>query len=597
MSDRGEEPLSSDVTISVAVGDQVDYPPIFTQLVYNVRVTMETPMNFELLRVHATTLDLTSSILYDITSGARSLFSIDQETGVVVTTTTLDPLQDEGEYIIQVTAQNFHLSAIVPVVIAIRRDDGIPRLEPLTVYFSVLQLEIKEINFLGRVLVSDQKQGVSYSFSLVNSDPCVRRHFSISESGGEVTVGNGVISGVYRLNVSVTTAVAMGYGEVVVYARLLTNQTLRHAVIATFVGLSEASFVSLQLEQFIGFVSESTQCRHDDVEVVGVVGGVANTVHMAFAVRDATTLGYFATDTVIDLLSRNHANARPSTLIGYKRDVCVHEPCPNLQVCRPAVAMTTYRADTPYRTLPLGRNVFISQPFYETHTCHCPHGYTRHDLCTSTSDLCDPSPCHFGGICTNNVLDYQCDCPTGTMGKNCSIICPSLSCDPCSHASCRYGGVCTTRDQDPAHYTCEECPWEPEISGRNCELITLSFSLGSFVAFPKLKFSANVKFSLQFSTVSPNGLLLYSGRHSGRHDYISVELVIGQIRVGVSYGDTATIVRTESPRQLNDAKWHSVEVELSGGVISVRVSGCGLRTVEGADQYCQIDATLPGYKR
>lgn len=597
VSDRGEEPLSADVTLVVAIGDQVDYPPIFTQLVYNVRVTMEIPMNFELLTVHATTRDLTSSILYDIVSGDRSLFSIDQETGVVVTTTTLDPLLGEQEYILQVTAQHFHLSATVPVVIAIRRDDGVPRLEPLTVYFSVYLLQIKEVNFLGRVIVSDKQEDISYSFSLVNSDPCIRRHFSISESGGAVTVSNSLISGVYRLNVSVSTTVATGYGEVVVYAKLLTNDTLSYVVVATFVGLSEAGFISLQLEQFVSFVAESVPCRRESVEVVGVKEGVADTVHLAFTVKDPTTLRYVATDTVIDLLSRNHGNARLSTLIGYSNDICGHEPCPNLQVCRPVVAMTMYRPDTPYRTLPLGRNVFISQPFHETHTCHCPHGYTRDDLCTSTSDPCDPSPCHFGAVCTDNVLDYHCDCPMGTIGKNCSIVCPSLSCDPCSHAPCLYGSICTTRNQNPAHYTCEACPWESEISGPNCELTTVSFSLGSFAAFPKLQFSANVKFSLQFSTVSPNNLLLYSGRDSSRHDYISVELVIGQIRVGVSYGETPTIVRTESPRQLNDAEWHSVEVELSGGVLTVRVGGCGPRTVEGAKRFCHMTATLPGNKR
>ena len=596
VSDRGDEPLSSDVIFTIAIGDQIDYPPMFTQVAYNVRVTMEIPVNFELLRVKATTRDLTSSILYDIVSGDRSLFSINQETGVLVTTATLDPLQDEREYVLEVTAQHFHLSATVPVVVTIRRDDGIPRLEPLSVYFSVLQWQVKEVNFLGHVIILDKKEGVAYSFSLVNSDPCVRQHFSILKNVGEISVGNSVRSGVYRLNVSVSTAVATGYGEVVVYVRLLTNQTLSHVVMATFVGLSEASFISLQMEQFINFVAESVACRREAVEVVGVEGSVADTVNLVFAVRDATTLYYIATDTIIDLLSRNHGNAQLSTLIGYSNDVCVNEPCPNLQICHSAISMTTYRPDTPYRTLPLEHIVLVSQPFHETHTCHCPQGNTYPDLCTSTSDLCDPSPCHFGAVCTDNVLDYYCDCPAGTMGKNCSIICPSLSCDPCSHSPCQYGSVCR-RDQDPTQYRCEDCPWDPQISGPNCELISASFSLGSFVVFPKLQFSTDVKFSFQFSTVSPNSLLLYSGRDSGRHDYISVELVIGQIRVGMSYGDVATTVRTESPWQLNDAEWHSVEVEVRDGMMSVRVGSCGPRSVEGADRFCQMSAIFLGNKR
>ncbi len=600
MSDRGEEPLGNDITISVAVGDEIDYPPIFSELIYNVRVTVETPANSELLTVQATSSDLESSILYDITSGDRTLFSINQETGVIVTTTTLDPIRDEREYVLQVTAQHFHLSRAVPVVIAIIRDDGIPRLEPLTIYFNVFESQISKLNFIGRVAITEQEEGVPYVFSLANSDPCVRRYFSISEDGGEIIVSRGVVSSVYSLNVSVSAwGNATGHGLVLVYVNVLSNLTLSNGVVASFVGVTEASFVSLQLEQFASFVAASLSCGREKIETFGLMeAGERDTIVLAFAVRDTTGLGYIEQDVVIDRLSSNQHNSRLSTLVGYTNNVCADEPCPNLQLCRPVITMTTYRpSGIPYRTLYLGRNVYISQPFHMGHTCHCPYGYNRYDLCTTPVDLCDPSPCYFGGVCTDNVLDYHCECPPETIGKNCSVVCPSLSCDLCQPTPCLYEGVCTIRDRDPAHYKCNNCPWGSVFSGPNCELNTLSFSQGSFVAFPKLQFSANVKFSLEFATVSPNVLLLYSGRDSGRHDYISVELVIGQIRVGVSYGDSPTIVRTESPWQLNDGEWHSVEVELRGGVLSVFVSGCGQGALEGAEYYCQLTTRLSGDSR
>ena len=596
VSDRGVEPLSDDVTISVAVDDVIDYPPFFSQLVYTVLITMETLMNFELLTVSAMTLDLQSSLIYDITSGDRNLFSIDQNFGVITTATTLDPVQDAGEYTLQVTAQHSEFAGTAVVIVTVQVDDGVPVLEPLTVYFSVYESHLSDRNYIGRVLVQQPQGGVAHSFSLVDSDPGVRRYFDISETDGDLIILGGVATGVYSINVTVTTPTGTGYGGVTAYVRVITNATLNNAVLARFASLREASFVSLHLELFTSFVTESIATSRDQVEIVGVVSESHDKVQLAFAVRDPTSLGYLDQETVVDRLSSNGHNARPSSLVGYELDECLDEPCPNLQLCEPTVTMTTYRPGAAYRSLQLGQIIFISQPFSLEHTCHCRHGYSRDDLCSSEVDLCDPSPCHLGGMCEDHIVDYHCVCPQGVYGRNCSIICPSLSCDPCGHAPCLYDGVCTT-DQDPAQYICDNCPWGSEFSGPNCELTTLNFKLGSFVTFDTPPFSASLKLSLQFVTVSPNGLLLYSGRVSGCHDYISIELVIGQVRVGVSYGGSVTVVRTESPWQLNDAEWHSVVVELRERELRVHVSGCGQGPLQGVEYSCDLSATLYGAMR
>ena len=596
VSDRGVEPLSDDVTIIVAVDDVVDYPPFFSQLVYTVLITMETPMNSKLLTVSARTLDLQPSLIYAITSGDRSLFRIDQELGHITTATTLDPVQDAGEYTLQVTAQHSEFAGTAVVIVTVQVDDGIPVLEPLIVYFSVYELHLSDRNYIGRVLVQQPQGGVPYLYSLVNSDPCVRRYFSISETDGDLIIHRGVATGVYSINVTVTTPTGTGYGGVTAYVRVISNATLNNAVLARFAGLMEASFVSLHLELFISFVTESIPTSRDQVEIVGVVNESHDRVQVAFAVRDPTTLGYIDQETIVDRLSANRLNARPSSLVGYALDECLDEPCPNLQLCKPTVTMTTYRPGVPYRSLQLGQIIFISQPFTLGHTCHCRHGYSRDDLCASEVDLCDPSPCHLGGVCEDHIIDYHCVCPQGIYGRNCSIICPSLSCDPCGHTPCLYDGECM-EDRDPAQYVCSNCPWGSEFSGPNCELTSLSFKLGSFITFATPPFFASLKLSLQFVTVSPNGLLLYSGRVSGHHDYISIELVIGQIRVGVSYGGSVTVVRTQSPWQLNDAEWHSVVVELRERELSVHVSGCGQGSLQGAEYSCDLSATLHGTMR
>ena len=61
-------------------------------------------------------------------------------------------------------------------------------------------------------------------------------------------------------------------------------------------------------------------------------------------------------------------------------------------------------------------------------------------------------------------------------------------------------------------------------------------------------------------------MLLYTGQIGGHHDYLAVELLIGQLKVGVSLGGEAVVMTTESLQQLNDGRWHEVKVELDGQV-------------------------------
>ena len=42
-------------------------------------------------------------------------------------------------------------------------------------------------------------------------------------------------------------------------------------------------------------------------------------------------------------------------------------------------------------------------------------------LCISDIDDCVENPCQNGGRCTDAVNDFDCTCPQGFSGKNCSI--------------------------------------------------------------------------------------------------------------------------------------------------------------------------------
>ena len=86
------------------------------------------------------------------------------------------------------------------------------------------------------------------------------------------------------------------------------------------------------------------------------------------------------------------------------------------------------------------------------------------------------------------------------------------------------------------------------------------------MAFQTRMDAARLDLDFQFATISPNALFLFSGNLGNKDDYVAAELVIGQIRVGVSFGGVATALTTDSVWNLNDGEWHSVSIKLRNRV-------------------------------
>ena len=131
--------------------------------------------------------------------------------------------------------------------------------------------------------------------------------------------------------------------------------------------------------------------------------------------------------------------------------------------------------------------------------------------------------------------------------------------------------MCVRSQQDFTSYGCEACPQDDKYSGPNCELTALHFTSdrSSFVAFQTSDDTSQFHLNFRFATVSPNGLLFFSGNLDNQQDYISAELVIGQLRVGVSFGGVATMLMTESTWNLNDGQWRSLSIKLRNRVRNI----------------------------
>ena len=356
-SDSGVVRKTATTSLTINIIDVIDYRPIFTMVVYEVDITSTFSRGLPVVTVNATTRDLVppQSIIYHITSGANStLFRMDQTTGMIFAETTIDPVLHEGTYRIGVMAQHMHLSASVFVIMRVRPDDGIPRLRPLTVYFSGYPTLVGSINHLGVVEIRQPKMEQEYSFSLIYSDPRLHRYFFINPKTGYLSVVHGVVSGHYRLNVSASTSTGIGSAVVDVFVTMLTNQTLENAVVATFGAAREASFASIQLDQFIQFLMATVPCYRSQVEIVGIqhVGPESDEiVSVSFSILQPDLMSYVPRKRIVDILRANRHNVQPSTLSSFISDVCSQEPCSNLQRCHPVVEVRRHSPGTPFKTV------------------------------------------------------------------------------------------------------------------------------------------------------------------------------------------------------------------------------------------------------
>ena len=356
-ADGGAIRKTATMMLTINIDDIIDYPPVFTQVVYEVLITSVLSRGLPVVTVHARTLDLVQprSILYHITSGANTtLFRMDQTTGIIFAETRIDPVVHEGIYRLGVMAQHRHLSESVFVIVQVMLDDGIPRLRPLTLFFSGYPTLVSPVNHLGVVEIQQPKEEQEYLFSLAHSDPRVQRHFFINPANGYLSIAHGVASGHYQLNVSASTSTGIGFVAVDVFVSILTNQTLENVVVATFGGAREATFASIQLNQFIQFLMAAIPCSRSQVEIIGIQHKGPERdemVSLVFTVLQPDLVSYVPRDRIIDVLQANRHNVQPSTLLGFVGDVCSQEPCSNLQRCHPVVEAHRHSPATPFKTI------------------------------------------------------------------------------------------------------------------------------------------------------------------------------------------------------------------------------------------------------
>ncbi|XP_040214880.1 cadherin EGF LAG seven-pass G-type receptor 3 [Rana temporaria] len=137
--------------------------------------------------------------------------------------------------------------------------------------------------------------------------------------------------------------------------------------------------------------------------------------------------------------------------------------------------------------------------------------------CNAKQSYCDSNPCKNGGTCSLIWGTFTCDCPLGFGGKDCKIA---------------------------MHH-----PFHFNSSG------VLSWDFKN-----EVKISIPWFLGLAFRTRNSDGVLLQA--HAGQYTTIMCQLVSGLISFSVSRGSSKTSTLLLDQMQVNDGRWHDLQMEL-----------------------------------
>ncbi|XP_058856059.1 cadherin EGF LAG seven-pass G-type receptor 3-like isoform X1 [Acipenser ruthenus] len=137
--------------------------------------------------------------------------------------------------------------------------------------------------------------------------------------------------------------------------------------------------------------------------------------------------------------------------------------------------------------------------------------------CSAKLSFCDGNPCKNGGTCRVTWETFSCECPLGFGGKDCSHVM-----------------------QHPHRFLGNSALW---WDLKNEVTVSLPWYLG-----------------LMFRTRASEGVLLQA--HAGQYTSMAFQLDGGQLSFLVSRGSSHTVRLLLDQVQVNDGKWHDLQLEL-----------------------------------
>ena len=587
--DTGTPPKTGFTEVLVNLNDVNDNGPIFLPGNDVGFVQENEAPNTIVMILNATDPDLNSNpnlFTFSLVPNSESLsFTLESSSGVLRTTRTLDR-EIKSDYYLSIESRDGavpEMTAVSTIHVIVQDQNDNPssardaRIE-VKAYQSVFPGGL-----IGVVRPNDLDTGDMFVCQIVSGDTNV---FSI-QSGCNLISRMHSTESEYALKVTGDDHQHPAIlSDFLVSYKAFTNDSLTHSITLRLSNSVPETFLSDFYDRFSASLSTFLSSRESLLTLsLNNIEDEVNKMDLTLAIKRDS--GYLLREDTAKLISDNKATIMSQS--GVTIDVvdyspCSPNPCSNSGTCEDRIQLGHTQVFTDSPSI-----IFVSPAMQRVFQCTCISEFFG-PTCEEQINQCDPEPCLNGATCIDEIGSYSCSCVPGYTGSQCGIdidncvgrpclnngICEDLvddytcqcqpgysghNCEngPCAKQPCLNGGTCF---EEGNSYRCE-CRFGEW--GNICQFKSIGFQQGSYMEFPALSRTQNV-ITMQFTTVSPNSLLLYNhdGTSSAEAEFLTLEVVSGKLQLSYNLGDGITVISTEA--MVADGRWHKVEARRNGKV-------------------------------
>ncbi|KFP90660.1 Neural-cadherin, partial [Apaloderma vittatum] len=409
---------------------------------------------------------------------------------------------------------------------------------------------------LGEVFAPDQDDWDNKTFL---SEGKLLKSFRLNQRTGSLMMVDSTPQGIYNLKVRVSDGVCPDViSTIEIHVKELENEVIQNSATVRLSDVTAEEFIrrdehgKTRHSKFKELLAKMLPAKLSDIIVFSVMNIDGNQTDVRFAVRGGSA--YFRPEKLHAEMAAFKNEIQSALQLNISQidvDECRSANCSEGNDCTNYLAVS----DIP-TVMDTGSVSFVSVTTTVNAVCTCSARDRVHLSCSSYPQ----SPCLNGGMCIDTLNGYRCLCPASFHGPDC---------------------------QQTKH----------------------SFHGNGYAWFRPIRPCVEGSLSLEFITVVPDGLLLYSGPLSNpepgsAENFISIELSSGVPVLKMSHGSGFVVLRFPSHLNVADKKWHKLEVRTNGQDVRFILDHCSAAVVseiEGVGKWlstedrtnCEVFGSVP----
>ncbi|NXD82407.1 CADN protein, partial [Halcyon senegalensis] len=409
---------------------------------------------------------------------------------------------------------------------------------------------------LGEVFAPDQDDWDNKTFL---PEGKLLKFFRLNQRTGSLMMVDNTPQGIYNLKVRVSDGVCPDViSTVQINVKELENEAIQNSASLRLSDVTAEEFLrrdehgKTRHDKFKELLARMLPAELSDVIVFSVMNVDGKQTDVRFAVHDGSA--YYRPEKLHAEMAAFKDEIHSALQLNISEigvDACRSTNCSEGKGCTNYLTVSDVPAVTD-----AGSVAFVSVTATTNAICACSARDRLHQACSSYPQ----NPCLNGGVCIDTLNGYRCLCPASFHGPDC---------------------------QQTKH----------------------SFHGNGYAWFRPIRPCFESSVSLEFITVVPDGLLLYSGPlanpEPGRtENFIAIELSGGIPVLKVSHGSGFVVLQFPSHLNVADKKWHRLEVRTKGQDIRFILDHCSAAVVseiEGVGKWlstedrtnCEVFGSVP----